>query len=92
MDAMKIWRGDYTKKETSRRLNAGFGVSSHCDSFQACKDITGMVREILKGDKDRSHVVDYASVSDYIESLSEWNTPDRAARSKIGLSSTPTEG
>lgn len=92
MDAVRIWRGDYTKPETERRLYAGLKVSSHCDSFHACRDTTGMVREILNHDKGRSHIVDYVSVLVYVESLSEWNTPDRMSRSKDILRGTPTEG
>ena len=97
MDAERIWTGDEPEEETKRRLLGGYEVFSHNGVFVARMDTTGMVREMLVDDPDRTHVVDYASVSEYIESLNEWNTPNRVERGFIlsrqdDAGNTPTGG
>ena len=44
-------------------------VFSHNGMFCARMDTTGMVREMCLSDPDRLHIVDFVSVSEYIESL-----------------------
>ena len=82
MDAERIWRGDYSRFITARILQNGEEAFSHDGVFCAHMDTTGTVREIRIGDTDRKHIVDYESARDYLDSLSEWNTPDRGVAAK----------